>query len=371
MPFGTIIDPMFSSPESEEIVAYTRAGDSAIWSGHYLAAEAFRYKVTGSQEALANIDKVISGLRSLVDVTETNLLCRAVVPADSPFADAISREEEGNGIFRGVLDGRDFLWIGDTSRDQYSGVFFGLGTAYDLIDQPDLRAAIAELVTRMLTFLLDHHWSVVLPNGRISTIFAQRPDQQLAFLQIGRRVNNSQFGFKYRRHLIRLASLIVIPIGYDLLDDHSAYYKFNLANINLFNLIRLESDSNAKRVYLQAYRLLRRTLDDHGNAHFNMIDRQIQGPDSRRDSETLSLLAAWLKRPRRDEFIDLRDRLPSCGPPERGCAVIPVEDRVRTDFLWQRSPFLLVGGGNGRVEGAGIDFILPYWMARYSELPGV
>jgi hypothetical protein len=38
---------------------------------------------------------------------------------------------------------------------------------------------------------------------------------------------------------------------------------------------------------------------------------------------------------------------------------------VRTDFLWQRSPFQLVGGGIGNIETAGIDYILPYWMARY------
>ena len=40
-------------------------------------------------------------------------------------------------------------------------------------------------------------------------------------------------------------------------------------------------------------------------------------------------------------------------------------DRVPTDFLWQRNPFDLVGGGSGKIESAGIDYILPYWMARY------
>jgi hypothetical protein len=40
-------------------------------------------------------------------------------------------------------------------------------------------------------------------------------------------------------------------------------------------------------------------------------------------------------------------------------------DRPTTDFLWQRNPFLLVGGGAGTIENAGIDYILPYWMARY------
>src|SRR5215470_15597919 len=52
--YGTIVDPIFAAPDSDEIVGYTHCGDAAIWTGHYLAAEAFHYKVTGSPEALDN-----------------------------------------------------------------------------------------------------------------------------------------------------------------------------------------------------------------------------------------------------------------------------------------------------------------------------
>ncbi len=45
-PYGTVLDPIFAGPASNQIVGYTRCGDSAIWTGHYLAAEAFRYQVT-------------------------------------------------------------------------------------------------------------------------------------------------------------------------------------------------------------------------------------------------------------------------------------------------------------------------------------
>jgi len=45
--------------------------------------------------------------------------------------------------------------------------------------------------------------------------------------------------------------------------------------------------------------------------------------------------------------------------------VIRVPERPTTDFLWQRSPFLLYGGGDGTIEYPGIDYILPYWMARH------
>jgi hypothetical protein len=45
-PHFTLLDPIFDGPASNQIVSYTRCGDSAIWTGHYLAAEAFRYAAT-------------------------------------------------------------------------------------------------------------------------------------------------------------------------------------------------------------------------------------------------------------------------------------------------------------------------------------
>jgi len=84
LPYGTIIDPVYAAPDSDQISSYTRCGDSALWTGHYLAAEAFRYKVTGSQDAFANIQAAIAGIKSLADVTGNNLLARCIVPLNSP-----------------------------------------------------------------------------------------------------------------------------------------------------------------------------------------------------------------------------------------------------------------------------------------------
>jgi hypothetical protein len=96
-----------------------------------------------------------------------------------------------------------------------------------------------------------------------------------------------------------------------------------------------------------------------------MIDRALNGPAGPRDSETAQMLDAWLLRPRRDLPTDLRGIYPACGAEDRACDPVPIVDRPRTDFLWQRNPFELVGGGQGVIENAGIDYILPYWMGRY------
>lgn len=373
-PFKTILDPQYDSPQGTTLLNYARAGDSAIWTGHYLAAEAFRYKVTASQSAKDNVSRAIDGIRSLVQITGTGLLSRCLFPESWEFGPPIRREECRHGIYLGALEGESYLWIGNTSRDQYSGVFFGLAVAYDMVDDPSVRASVRSLVTQMLEFLLRHLWTVVMPDGAlsecpgrpISTTFIGRPEQQLNFLQIGRHVNPERFGSEYKnfRRFFALFAFSQLPL--EALDPHGSYFKFNLAAINLYNLLRLEEKrSRYLRHYRNAYGIWRNAVRSHGNAHFNMIDREANGPNAARDEETLSLLEEWLKRPTRDDFVDLRSKYPSSGADDRARDPIPVAERVRTDFLWQRSPFLLFGGGGGTIEGSGIDFILPYWMARY------
>ena len=358
--YGTILDPVFASPTSDTIVSYSRCGDSAIWTGHYLAAEAFRYKVTHSADALANARKAVAGIKSLLDVTGNNVLARCLIPEGSPYAAAILSEEAPNGVYR---SGPENTWIGGTSRDQYSGVMFGLGVAFEMFDDPELKSTIAAMVTRIVDFLRGNEWLVRMPNGTIATTFLHRPDQQLAFLQLAREVNPNRFSTAYDISRVLLSSATIGPISLEVLDDDS-YFKFNIDSINLYTLIHLERSSFGA-IYRKAYDILRNHTDDHGNAFFNMIDRALNGPNPMRDAETKALLEQWLLRPRRDFPVDLRGKIPSCVAVDRACQPIPVPLRVTTDFIWQRSPFQMVSGGDGLIETAGLDYILPYWMARF------
>ena len=375
VPYGTITDPIFadSSPSSPEYMTlsslgYDRAADAAIWTGHYLAAESFRYAVAPSAAGLDNIQRSIAAIVRLVDVTgldgDPNVLARFAVPAGDQYADEIMAGEARHGDFTGTAYEVTYRWLGNTSRDQYSGVFFGLAMAYDLV--PGVRAQVQTLVERLLDFLLRTGWNVVMPNGTISTTFTGRADQQLAFLQIGRRVSPAKYGTRYTDFRARYAGSVGTPIAYECLDPHGSYYKFNLDHINLYNLIRLEEPSSTYRSrYVSAFNTLRNCTGSHQNAHFNMIDRGVKGTaNATRDAQTMQLLGLWLQRRTRDYPTDVSGKYPLCGT-NRSCAPVAVTERVNTDFLWQRSPFTVTGGKFGTQETAGIDFILPYWMARY------
>jgi hypothetical protein len=364
LPYGTVFDPVFASTTSNRIVDYQHAGDAAIWTGHLIAADSFRYAATGSRKARTSVRRALAAVQTLVHVTGNDVLARAAVPVGARWERALLVNLNPNHIFRSTLNGTDHYWAGNTSRDQYSGIFFGLGFAWEFFsDDPEIRARIIDIVDRLLGYLINNAWTPQMPDGTLSTTFVGRPDQQLAFLQIGRMVNPERFSRPYQEVRAVFGKFVKIPIDLEATDPHGSYFKFNLDHINLVHLLRLEEDSEYLPTYRAAFNKLRETVVTHDNPHFNMIARVVDGPNKARDKSIKPLLNAWLDRPRRIGYADLSGSHAVCG--DRACDVIPVVERVPTDFLWQRSPFLLSGGEGGDIEGAGIDYLLPYWMARY------
>ena len=346
MPFGTVLDPIFASPTSDQITGYTRCGDSALWTGTYLAGEAFRYKVTGSPESLDNVRAALAGLKSLTDVTGDDRLARCIVLANSPYAPGIASEEAKNTVHQAP----PYIWLDNTSRDQVVGAFFGLGVAYDLVEVSDVRATVSDLTNRLLGFISNHQWS---PNDDISNTFLLRPEELRMLLAVNNRANPTRpVGAPFLLAGTGLAVAVDVA-------SLSSYFKFNLDYDSFFHLYRLQNTTEN----LNAYKLLRAFTAPHQNAFFNMVDRSIQGPDATRDAETRSLLDQWLLRPRRDLQQIPASRLTFCGT--ESCDPVPIPLRPPTDYLWQRDPFQLTGGGSGVIESAGIDYTLPYWMARY------
>jgi uncharacterized protein (TIGR03437 family) len=346
LPFGTILEPIYASATSNQIIDYTDCGDSALWTGAYLAAEAFRYNVTQSADALNNVRSALAGLKALSDVTGDNRLARCMALANSPYAASISSQESSNTINQNP----PWIWVDNTSRDEVVGAFFGLGAAFDLVNDSTVRSDISDLATLLLGFIADHEWS---PNDDITNTFVVRPEELHMLLVVASHVNPSN----------KVSGPLLVPpldsgVDIDVLSN-SSYFKFNLDFMSFFNLVRLGNDSS----FLNAYEIVRNYTASHQNAFFDMIDCALQGPNSRRDAEARELLDEWLLRPARDPYVDLTNTVKVCG--SEACSPVPVPLRPPTDYLWQRDPFQLTGGGSSTVESPGIDYILPYWMGRY------
>jgi uncharacterized protein (TIGR03437 family) len=346
MPFGTILNPIYASSTSTSIIGYTRCGDSALWTGAWLAAESFRYKVTQSADALTNVKAALSGIESLVDVTGDNRLARCIVAANSPYAAGIQSEEAANTINQAP----PWIWVDNTSRDEVVGVFFGLGAAFDLVNDAGVQVRIGAVAALMAGFIAGHQWT---PNNDISNTFQLRPEELQMIVQVTRHTNPSS-------NISGPALTLPVNTGVSIdVLGLSSYFKFNLDYMSFYNLVRLQDNSDNRG----AYQLLRNFTATHQNAFFNMVDRALNGADAARDAETVALLNGWLQRSPRDFTVDLSKTVAVCNG--EACDPAPVAIRPPADFLWQDDPFQLSGGGSGIIETAGIDYILPYWMARY------
>src|SRR5580765_1445737 len=236
VPFGTLLDPIYTSSTNTQIAGYTRCGDSALWTAAYLAAESFHCKVTQSPDALRNVKSALAGLQQLVDVTGDNRLARCVFPSNSPFGAGIAREEANNG----VQQNPPLTWIDNTSRDQVVGAFFGLGVAFDLVDDPSVKSVASDVATRLIGFISRHQWS---PNDDISSTFQLRPEELQMLLQVARHVNpaNTVSGPFF-------VAPVDVGVHVDVLSNDS-YFKFNLDYMTFYNLVRIQNNGDNQGAY--------------------------------------------------------------------------------------------------------------------------
>jgi hypothetical protein len=363
-PFGLAFLTFYTAGDSQEIMRWEGFGDSALWTGVHLAAESFRYKVTGKPEALADALRVLEAIRKLSLLNRNGLLARYFYPTNGPFVDQFLSYHQQE--LQSVIDGQEYYYMTNTSRDQYAGIFFGLGVAYDMLDDQNAKNTIRDVVTRLVDYLLKNNWSTLRPNGEIRTVFIQMPQQILSILNLARHVNPEKFRKEYETARFWRANNTTFPIWVQTWDEVGSYYKFNLEHLYIYNLIRLEEPgSRYLKYYNNAYDALNKVTKNHMNAHFNMVDRALRGPNFARDQNTRTMLDQLINRPRGFRFVtvDVRGKYPACG--NRACNPVPVSERTLTDFMWQTPPWDLFWQGDDRIESSGVDYLLPYWMGRY------
>jgi len=125
--------------EDGQQLRYRSAGDSTIWTGAYIAAQVYRYRVTSDTAALDNLEKALRAFVQLHEMADsTGFVGRALG----------TREELGNSpdIQPGVGSYSHLFFKADTSRDQYTGIFMGCALAWPLIRDEQLRRDLQKMI---------------------------------------------------------------------------------------------------------------------------------------------------------------------------------------------------------------------------------
>lgn len=140
-------------PTYSQISFLDDTGDSALWTGSYLASEALRLHATGALDARREVRELVKTLHTWLGVTGSpGVLARFAIESSKkpsyPIGDLdCSQERVHCGVAYG---GKTYDYIGHVSRDQYQGVVLGLELAYEALTEADedLRETIrGDLVT--------------------------------------------------------------------------------------------------------------------------------------------------------------------------------------------------------------------------------
>ena len=391
-PYGGVGYVYFEAPESDVIHRYAFS-DSTIWTGTYLAAEAFRYAVTKDAQAKQNALRTIYALDAHLQVTQVpGFIARCVAPDEPPYNTAYighSRYVEGTGDWEGSF------WINNTSRDQYSGWFYGLSIAYDLIDDEQARQMIREDVSEVIYALRDNWWYILGENGMPTDAGPHvLPTFRLAWLAAAVHILDTPEikqlyleQYEQNKYTFKLSNI-------SGMNKYYQYYGFNLSHLNFNTLLRNETDPERRAFYLDVYhQMIWRFVSHTHNVFFDafylanceraggcfdydqtLADVQVQLFDFQDPPvrEVPKAIPDWELDPFSVFMSDLIDLLGIRNLLDIEYQTLeprPVQYRCPRSFMWQKTPYNLdCPGGDGTEVYPGIDYMLAYWMGRYYDL---
>jgi len=394
-PFHCSVAVQFASLEDLTPVRYEKTGDSSIWTGNYLAGEAYRYAVTGDPAARLNALDAVECLLAMEQVSgKPGYVARYVGPAEPPFiTGSCDPENDCFVVTDGPFAGN--FWRGNTSSDQNLGWWYGLSHAYDFVlqgpEDADVRARIEAAMTRALDALIADDYLIINPDGSVST---RGPEivgnEALAFHLAAARIVGGRFvdmlPDAYARHFVDYLLLTTYPVS-----RWFQYFAFHLGQMAQHTMMRYEADPFLSQVHRDVHRdRLHNELAGTQQVMFDYIAWGEQAVDFT-DADLASAEAAlggFPEAPKREVRPEqgpwtpdpVVEALNFRGPilfglfgeewdplDDQALEPFPPDERCIGRFRWQISPYDVCDPARSRpaFEISGGDYVVAYWMGRY------
>lgn len=155
--------------------------NDGLYTSWYGSAQAFRYAVTGNEEAKQLAKRSFDACKWLVDIThEKGFPARVIVPID--WRDPVNeqydheyniRKQAEDPFWKDITprfpkskDGK-YVWKCDTSSDELAGHYFFYAIYYDLVaDTEEEKALVSEVVGDITDHLIRHDFKLVDHDGK-------------------------------------------------------------------------------------------------------------------------------------------------------------------------------------------------------------
>lgn len=380
---GLTTDSLLQTPGDLSTNRTVSSDNDGLWTQMYVASEAFRYKVTGEADARSNARQGFEAILRLEEITGMpGFHARSFIKIGEDI-------QPKDGEWHDTPDGK-WRWKGDTSSDEIVGLYFGYAIYYDLIADESEKQKIRGVVTRLTDHILNNNYQLIDVDGKRTLwgwwgpdeIWAD-PDETglralhiLSHLRAAHHITGNpryeqaynELISKHRYHLLMRNQKIVYPGHINHSDDELAFLSY-------YPLLNYETDPKLREVYVQSLDRSWQVERPERNPLWNLIYAVGAVGSGNKDfdqEETIRTLReipmdqiSWTvtNSHRLDVPMDtLNDRFDR----RQALIVLPYDELPMSK--WNGNPYRIDGGNEGRSEGDGIYFLLPYWMGRYHKL---
>jgi hypothetical protein len=358
--------------------------NDGLWTAMYVAAECFRYKVTGEADAR---EHARTGMRAIMRLEAITGI--PGFPARS-FIKVGADVQPKDGEWHDTAD-KMWRWKGDTSSDEIVGHYFVYPIYYDLVAEDAEKPALRAAIDRITNHILDNNYQLIDVDGKRTRwgwwgpeAVWENPNETglralhlLSHLRVALHMTGTpRYRARYQAaydelinthkyHWLTRNQKIMVPGHINHSDDELAFLSY-------YPLLRYEIDPALLAVYRQSLERSWQIERPERNPLWNLIyavgtaAKDFDRPESIRTLREIPMdTIGWTvsNAHRADVPVDpLSDRFKR----RQALVVLPYDELPMSK--WNGNPYNLDGGNGGRGEDDGAYFLLPYWMGRYHKL---
>lgn len=355
-----------------------------LWTSYHVAAMSMAYSLTQDERYKEAAKEGMEALYLLQNVTGIpGLVARTVVSVDEPYAE----QARGQSNWHETADGR-YLWRDDVSSDQIDGHYLGFYAYFEHIAQfdPVERTRLEKQMRQVTDFILDHNYQIIDWDGERTEWGWWNPESlnhdavgylesglyslmMLSFLKTAYYVTDEAAYLDHFKTLVEehgyLSNLLLEK---KLFPDELNHSDDQLSAVAYYPILQLEHEPFIVNALHRACRRHAFIELPEQNSFFVMTYASLD-PE---DADVLGAVKTLREMPRdrRDWAMmnshraDVTWRIQS----NRGGAKVLLNllsPDERNFERWNQDPYEPDSSGQGRNEGSGEHYLLPYWMGRW------
>jgi hypothetical protein len=374
--------------------AYTMANwtlgpqpSDGLWAAYHITAMSMAYTLTKEERYRESAKEGMDALYLLQNITGVKgLVARTMIAVGEPY-EAQARKQDN---WHETADGKH-MWRDDVSSDQLDGHYFAFYTYYEHIAKHDPveKARLIKQLRQVTDYILDHNYQIIDWDGKRTKwgwwnpeLLNDRPVHylesgiyslmMLSFLKVTHHITgDDKYDDHYRLLIEEHGYLSNLLLQKKVWPEEMNHSDDQLSAIAFYPFMELEDDPLIRDAVHRALRRHAFIERDERNSLFAFVYATVDP----KDAEVAGGVQTLREMPQdrrnwRMESAHRADVVIDPRPNVRGAdvllQVLPADER---DFeRWNMDPFAAQTGGNGTSEGAGVHYLLPYWMGRYHGL---